>query len=155
MYFNTENTKTWCPQKTDREGKKRKLYAKQNVRQKRSLLAFCYTQKNTTNDDSVGKNKFCVRGAQMPHDRSQRISNLDCLHMLVVSIHNVSLRNALFSYVAFVSMLRFVGSLLRSTTSMRSVLELALVLAPYECVCIEQTNREHLVNEIIVFMVYI
>lgn len=65
----------------------------------------------------------------MSHDRSQRISNLDCLHMLVDSMHNVSLRNALFSYAAFVFMLRFVGSLLRSTTSMRSVLELALVHA--------------------------
>lgn len=113
--------------RTERK-KEHKFYAKQNVRQKKIVAGFLIHKKH---DEwrLCRKTKFCIRGAQMPHDRSQRISNLDCLHMLVDSMHNVSLQNALFSYAAFVFMLRFVGSLLRSTTSMRSVLELALVHA--------------------------
>lgn len=88
----------------------------------------------------------------MQHDRSRRISNLDCLHMLVSSIHNASITNALFSYAAFAfyaSVHRFASAISKRVCAQQ--ISMNVIHAALTCRTLS-SNRQHLVNEIIVSM---
>lgn len=135
--------------RTERK-KEHKFYAKQNVRQKRSLLVFWYT-KNTTNDDFVEKPNFVFEEHRCHTTvlKGYRISTVYiCLSTACTMFRfETHFSLTLPSYLCF-------GSSVRFCEQQRVCAQYLswLWFMPY--VCIERTDREHLVNEIIVFMFY-
>lgn len=117
---------------------------------KRSLLVFWYT-KNTTNDDFVEKPNFVFEEHRCHTTvlKGYRISTVYiCLSTACTMFRfETHFSLTLPSYLCFGSSVRFCDQQ-RVCAQYLSW----LWFMPY--VCIERTDREHLVNEIIVFMFY-